>query len=184
MAQCAGWQAYRIGALMQTNTELVRYDAMCRAIADAYEVDEVKEIRDKAVAMEAYFRQAKKSQVRVSASWIATEAMASIDPGHIAPDLIYLAANLHLRQIARSLFRSRFEDGAEFDAQHSLFPNLQTRYPAAHSADREPEYVLLESLDEADVIFNVERLRAEASAKMKHADALEAWWQSKPKAVA
>lgn len=42
-----------------TGTELVRYDAMCRAISDAYEVDEVKEIRDKAVAMEAYFRQAK-----------------------------------------------------------------------------------------------------------------------------
>lgn len=39
--------------------ELVRYDAMCRAIADAYEVDEVKDIRDRAVAMEAYFRQAK-----------------------------------------------------------------------------------------------------------------------------
>jgi hypothetical protein len=38
---------------------LVRYDQMCRAIDEAYEVDEVKDIRDKAVAMEAYFRQAK-----------------------------------------------------------------------------------------------------------------------------
>jgi hypothetical protein len=40
-------------------TELVRYDAMCRAIADTYELDEVKDIRDRAIALEAYARQAK-----------------------------------------------------------------------------------------------------------------------------
>ena len=43
-------------------TALVRYDSMCRAIAAAYEVDEVvKDIRDKALrhAIETYARQAK-----------------------------------------------------------------------------------------------------------------------------
>jgi hypothetical protein len=39
--------------------DLVLYDEMCRAIGAAYEVDEVKEIRDKAVALEHYFRLAK-----------------------------------------------------------------------------------------------------------------------------
>ncbi len=39
--------------------ELTKYDAMCRAIDSAYEVDEAKDIRDKAVALEAYFQQAK-----------------------------------------------------------------------------------------------------------------------------
>jgi hypothetical protein len=36
---------------------LVKYDTMCRAIGEAHAVDEVKDIRDKAIALEAYMRQ-------------------------------------------------------------------------------------------------------------------------------
>jgi hypothetical protein len=43
----------------QLDQGLVRYDELSRAIDAAYAVDEVKDIRDKALAMEVYFRQAK-----------------------------------------------------------------------------------------------------------------------------
>lgn len=44
------------------SVELVRYDAMCRAIDAAYEVDEVKGIRDKAMALETYSRLANNTE--------------------------------------------------------------------------------------------------------------------------
>jgi hypothetical protein len=55
-------------------TELVRYDAMCRAIDAAYEVDEVKEIRDKALAIEVYAKQAKNTEAERRACEIRLRA--------------------------------------------------------------------------------------------------------------
>lgn len=49
---------------------LVLYDAMCTAIAKAYEVDEVKNIRDKARAFEVYARMAQNVEAECRASEI------------------------------------------------------------------------------------------------------------------
>ena len=55
-------------------SELVRYDAMCRAIAEAHAVDEVKDIRDKARAIEMYARQAQNTEAEERAREIRIRA--------------------------------------------------------------------------------------------------------------
>lgn len=65
---------------------LARYDAMCGAIEAAYRVDEVKDIRDKAIAWEVYSRQARNTEaerracmVRLRAERKAGELLKQID---------------------------------------------------------------------------------------------------------
>lgn len=141
----------------------------------------------RALVSEVYERRG--DEVRVSPAWLATEAMQQLDPDRTAPAMVWAAAHLHLRQVAREICRERFEgEAADGDAgaaeQHELFPDLQRRYPAAHSTGSEPDYVLLEHLRDEDVAFNVRRLRSEGEAKVRHADALAAWWHSRPAAAA
>src|SRR5215467_432595 len=87
----------------------------------------------------------RRAELRISPSWVATEAMIEIDPDRSSVELVYQGCHLQLRQIARSLLRLHFEnanDPADDEsAQHELFPELQWRYPAAHSAGGEPQYV-------------------------------------------
>jgi len=54
--------------------KLVRYDAMCRAIAEAHKVDEVKDIRDKALMLEMYQRQAQNTDAEQDACEIRLRA--------------------------------------------------------------------------------------------------------------
>lgn len=121
----------------------------------------------------------RQAQSHISPSWIATEALAQLDPTSQAPVLVGIAAHFELRQLARACLRLKFEpeDGV-LNAQHDLWPQLQTRYPIVRGqVQDEPQYAMLESLSKADVAYNVARLRKEGQAKIDHADALEDWWQ-------
>jgi hypothetical protein len=121
----------------------------------------------------------RRMEPRISPSWVATEAMLELDPVKIVErrdPLIYTGCHLQLRQIARALLAKRFDPIKDDGLRDDLFPELQWRYPTARSAYfDEPEYLLRDLMGTDDVEYNVGRLRAEADAKNKHADALEAW---------
>lgn len=116
----------------------------------------------------------RRMESRINPVIIATEALLELDPHRLSPHWVQIAAHLQLRQNARELLRSNVDgDKAE---QHEMFPGLQKRYPTARSeVNADPEYVLLEFMTKEDVAYNVQRLRREAVAKRKHAEALEAW---------
>src|SRR5260221_7641515 len=128
------------------------------------------------------------AEERITPAWIATEAMINLGAQELQQSMprVYLAAHLHLRQLARHACRKQFEadpdgdgDDALDPAQQELFPGLQTRYPSAHAKNEEPSYVLRDAMSARDVSFNVKRLRREGKTKLGRADALEAWWETR-----
>jgi hypothetical protein len=59
---------------MSAAGSLVRYDAMCTAIAECHRVDEAKDIHDKALALEVYARQSKNTEAERKACDIRIRA--------------------------------------------------------------------------------------------------------------
>lgn len=64
---------------------LTRYDQMCTAIAECIRVDEAKDIRDKALALEAYYRQARNLDAEREAANVRLRAERRV--GELLKDL-------------------------------------------------------------------------------------------------
>jgi hypothetical protein len=62
-----------------STTQLAKYDAACRAVAECKSVDEAMDILDKAVAIAAYARQAKNKTMEADAKAIRMRATRKVD---------------------------------------------------------------------------------------------------------
>lgn len=113
---------------------------------------------------------------------LAIATFNEIDPDKDSPSLVKIAAILELKQLARAVCRKRQADGESEDEDASLFDGqLQERYPAMRglSEDGSTEgYVLRNHMTVEERRKNINRLRREARAKIRHADALEAETES------
>lgn len=115
--------------------------------------------------------------VMVMLSALAVATYQAISPDQSNDRLVeYLTVEM-LKVMARKLLGKRYEiESDETDAyQGELFSGtLQHRYPLPRQRGDEPVYKLRSKLSPDERAWNVSQLRKSASARLEHADALEA----------
>jgi hypothetical protein len=116
-----------------------------------------------------------KNQKLIMPSWVAAATYRWIEPRNKATLLTKMAALLALKQIAREMLRDKFGADDNPEAQHPLFPDLNLRYPIAHTPDSEPGYIPLELMSYEDWQWNLIRYDKEIDTKQRKRDALENW---------
>jgi N6-adenosine-specific RNA methylase IME4 len=133
--------------------KLIKYDAACRALAEARSVDEVKNIRDKAVAMAAYARQAKNRDLEADAVELRMRATRKLDQLRQAQKE---AVGLNVGQLRRGLSDNPRDDRPTLASQ-GIDKNL------AHQAR------VLGAMDEADFERKVAEARDSAARVFRRA---------------
>lgn len=120
----------------------------------------------------------------ISPAAIASATLRTFCDVSLEPHIEYASLE-HFKNMARKVLAHRFEDEGEanpsYAAQGELFSgHLQDRYPLPRKAGDDPVYKLREHLTDDEVRWNLRSLRRSADARLAHADALEAWHQSRP----
>lgn len=103
------------------------------------------------------------------------------DDGKVEPHILWTSLE-YFKHLARGRLRSRFDpEGENNEAyQGELFSgHLQRAYPVPRAKGQEPLYVPRDMLTREDVEYNVNLLRKSARARLRHADALQAWADSR-----
>ena len=89
------------------------------------------------------------------------------------------AAREHFKQMARRQLARHFDADSDDNPAHQgeMFSGqLQVRYPVPRgSHDEEPTYKPRALLTIEELDWNIQALRKSASARLQHADALQAW---------
>lgn len=142
---------------------LDKYEAACRAVADAKSVDEVKDIRDQAEAMRAYAKQAKNKQLEIDASEIRFRAERRIGELMAAQrDSVGLANG-------GDAAKARVADGPEQNTR----PTLAEAGIDKHLADRARKYAAVPE-QEFESILADRRERIETENKRVTVNLIEA----------
>ena len=125
---------------------------------------------------EQYSRLDEEKQVAISPAHLASRVYDVLDPTGAVPLDIHLLTLLQLKQMARNICDERDQENQPAATQEGLFEVQLQERPPAERAD-EKDYVLRQmlALGERRAIV---RLRAEAAAKERHAQALEAETES------
>lgn len=126
-----------------------------------------------AIVEEILLKHLNTTDVIVSSADIAREALEIMDPQWESVDDVLYQAFLNLKQIARQKLTTAQRTHQDAVEQMDLFGGaLQERYPATRGGD--DLYVPRHLLTLSERRINITRLRNEASAKHRHARALEA----------
>lgn len=115
--------------------------------------------------------------IPLSPTTLALAVLSRLSAEPLTPKVQYASLE-HLKQMARKALAGRYEpDGAENDAhQGDMFSgHLQDRYPVPRVKGADPIYKPRDVLSADELAWNVGQLRKAAAARLRHADALQAW---------
>lgn len=117
------------------------------------------------------------SAIALSPTTLALSVQRKFSEDHIEPHVQYTSLE-HLKQMARKVLARRYEPDGEDNAAHQgeLFSGqLQDRYPIPLKRGDDPVYKSRDQLSPTEVAWNIDQLRKSAAARLRHADALQAW---------
>lgn len=117
----------------------------------------------------------------LSPTSLALAVQLRFESGDIQPHIRYTSLE-HLKQMSRGVLRGQFDPVADEDdsQQGEMFSgHLQDRYPIKVPKGAEPQYKMRIALSTSEAQWNIDRLRKSARARLEHADAMQAWNDSR-----